>query len=84
MRYVLDTNVISETLRTEPDSNVTAFLRKNDAYCAITAMTAAELVYRVERLDEGARTYRLRTQIDQILALYVDGMLQFDHVAATH
>lgn len=81
-RLVLDTNVLSEALRREPDPRVVEFLRVNDARCLTTSITCAELSYGVERLPDGDRKADLRARIDEVLALYEPDALSFDASAA--
>lgn len=68
---VLDTNVLSEIMRAKPDQTVLAWL---DAQAPdklwLNAVVAAELLFGVARLPEGARK--------QQLALAVTAMLQQD------
>jgi predicted nucleic acid-binding protein len=52
---VLDTNVISEATRIEPDERVAAWLDDLLDNAAITAVTLAELVAGVRRLPDGQR-----------------------------
>ena len=68
---VLDTNVISEMLRPEPDPAVVAWLSEQDASeVFLTAITAAELRYGVALLPLGKRR--------EILSNVVDGVLEED------
>lgn len=81
---VLDTNVVSELMRTEPDSTVVSWL---DAEAAddvfITAVTAAELVFGLERMPHGARRQRLASAIGDMLEFdFADRILPFDAHAA--
>ena len=51
---ILDTNVISELARVDPEPEVVTWLDSQPAAeIAITAITAAELLYGVARLPEG-------------------------------
>jgi predicted nucleic acid-binding protein len=65
----LDTNVVSETLRTAPDPAVTAWLERYDAELALSTITIAEIAFgigkirpdqRAARLDEGLSAWRHR------------------------
>jgi len=54
---ILDTNVISELTRPAPDPGVIAWLDSLPAgEAAITAITAAELLYGVRRIPDGRRS----------------------------
>lgn len=65
----LDTNVISETLKKEPDEAVIAWLVRFDAELALPTVTIAEIAFgigkirpdqRADRLDEGLLEWRRR------------------------
>jgi len=84
VRYVLDTNVVSELLRAAPDTAVLDFVRSHDAEIGLTAMSRAELGYGVERLPSGARQRSLRRAVDEFLAQYESDTVSFDAEAARH
>jgi len=83
---ILDTNVLSELIRPEPDERVTRWLDSLDAAAiATTAITAAELLYGVARLPAGRRKGRLSEAIHGLLEEDLDGRVEpFDATAATH
>jgi len=65
----LDTNVVSETLRKEPDEAVIAWLVRFDAELALSTVTIAEIAFgiqkirpdqRADRLEEGLMEWRRR------------------------
>ena len=57
--YLLDTNVVSETMRSAPNSRVAAFLVKNDGLW-LSSMVIHELEYGVRCLPQGNRRAMLR------------------------
>lgn len=82
---VLDTNVLSEIMRAKPDPAVLAWL---DAQASddlwLNAVVAAELLYGVARLPEGARKKQLALAIAAMLEQDFAGqMLNFDLSAAS-
>ena len=81
---VLDTNVISELARQEPDPGVLSWLDSLDiSDVATTAVTAAELRYGVARLPEGHRKRELTVVIRGILTEDFHGrVLPFDERAS--
>jgi toxin FitB len=81
---VLDTNVISELTKREPASGVILWLDALPASdVATTAITAAELLYGVERLPSGHRKAELATAIYDLLGDDFHGrILAFDERAA--
>ncbi len=65
---ILDTNVISELARTDPEPNVVHWLDSLPAAeVATTAVTAAELLYGVARLPDGRRKVSLAETIDALI-----------------
>jgi predicted nucleic acid-binding protein len=81
---VLDTNVISELMRQDPDD---AVVRWVDRYPAdevfITSVTAAELAYGVARLPDSQRKTALADKVSKLLAVdFQDQILPFDDMAA--
>jgi toxin FitB len=83
---VLDTNVLSELMRPEPDRGVTEWLDSLDAATvATTAITAAELLYGVARLPAGRRKERLGDAVYGLIEEDFDGRVEpFDAAAAIH
>lgn len=83
---VLDTNVISEIFRPEPDRQVVAWLESLGGDVAITSVTLGELLAGVRRLPEGRRRSNLATRIATALQPYLDtrSVLAFDAEAADH
>lgn len=80
---VLDTNVISEAMRPEPNS---AVLRWLDAQVAetlyLTSVTIAELSFGIAALPAGRRKERLAAALEGVLALFAARILPFDAPAA--
>jgi predicted nucleic acid-binding protein len=65
---ILDTNVISELARIDPEPSVVTWLDSLPAAeVAITAITAAELLYGVARLPDGRRKAALAEAIDALI-----------------
>ena len=81
---VLDTNVISEIFRPEPEARVVTWLEGLTGDVAITAVTLAELLAGVHRLPEGQRRTALVEQVDLALEPYraTRAILPFDAAAA--
>jgi toxin FitB len=81
---VLDTNVVSELMRAEPDPVVVAFLDNvPGAALFISAVTQAEILYGIALLPEGKRRNALRTAADSMFERYFRGrVLPFDGDAA--
>jgi predicted nucleic acid-binding protein len=65
---ILDTNVISELTRPAPDPGVISWLDSlPDGETAITAITAAELLYGVRRLPDGRRKIDLSEAVHALI-----------------
>ena len=81
---VLDTNVISEIFRPEPEGRVIAWMEGLTGDVAITAVTLAELLAGVRRLPRGRRRSALAVRIDAALEPYREtrAILPFDDRAA--
>jgi len=66
VRYLLDTNVVSEWVKPRPDAGVVQWLHEVDEdELFLSAMTMAELHYGVERLKKGRR----RAELEEWLAV---------------
>ncbi|WP_397403340.1 type II toxin-antitoxin system VapC family toxin [Phenylobacterium sp.] len=52
---LLDTNVISELMRENPDPDVARWFSLNDGDAALPAIAVAELAFGIAKLPEGAR-----------------------------
>ncbi len=79
---VLDTNVVSETIRAEPDPRVLAWWQASSDDLATTSITVAELVGGVRALPDGRRRDGLESAIDGIIARFRGRILPFDADAA--
>ena len=83
---VLDTNVISELMRSVPTVGVLDWMdRQVSNELCLTAVTVAELLYGVARLPDGRRKRLLAEQIDAMLNDDFDHrVVAFDETAAGH
>lgn len=81
---VVDTNVISELTRQTPAPEVVSWLDSlAAAEVTTTAITAAELLYGVDRLPDGRRKAELSAAVNGLLRDDFDGrVLSFDVKAA--
>jgi tRNA(fMet)-specific endonuclease VapC len=66
--YLLDTNVLSEPCRAEPDAAVMVCLERHRAALATASVVIHELHYGIARLRHGARRERLASYLRQLLA----------------
>lgn len=83
---VLDTDVVSELMRTEPDAAVLGWVDSQPTdRLFITATTVAQLFYGVTRLADGRRKRELAGIIEAVVEEdFVDRVVAFDDVAACH
>ena len=80
---LLDTNVVSETMKPKPDANVLAWLDRQAAETLyLASVTLAELLFGVAVLPDGKRKSRLAAAIDDLIGLYAGRVLPFDADAA--
>ena len=81
---ILDTNVVSETLKPEPARSVLTWLSGHSRRALhLTAITEAELLYGVAVLPEGRRRDRLARLVGAAIEAFEDRVLPFDRAAAT-
>ncbi len=58
--YLLDSNIISEVIKAEPSFSVIKKLAEHSSDCAISSVTWQEMLFGVERLEEGLRKNELK------------------------
>lgn len=76
MRYLLDTNVISEWTKPRPDPGVVAWLDAADEdYLYLSVLAFAEIRLGIELLPEGRRRARIRAWLDDDLAARFEGRI---------
>ena len=81
---ILDTNVVSEPLKAEPEPSVLAWLdAQAPTTLYMTSITLAELLAGVAALPAGRRRNKLRQALtDQVMPLFEGRVLAFDAQAA--
>ena len=81
---VLDTNVISELMRVEPNPRAEACLRAQaQNMLSITSITVAEILYGLRRLPDGRRRADLAKRFyDLMVRGFRERLLVFDEAAA--
>ncbi len=58
--YLLDSNIISEVIKAEPSFSVIKKLSEHSSDCAISSVTWQEMLFGVERLEDGLRKKELK------------------------
>lgn len=82
---VLDTNVVSETMKANPEPAVLAWLDQQSADTLyLSSFTLAELRFGIAVLPPGRRRAALTRALEAILPLFHDRVLAFDADAARH
>jgi predicted nucleic acid-binding protein len=82
---IIDTNVVSELMRPEPDPGVASWVRARDRReLCMTAISLAEIRYGIARLPDGRRKQVLLGAADEIFSAFADQILPVDAVAAEH
>ena len=82
---VLDTNVVSEAMKAEPNPAVRAWLDEQAAETLyLSSVTLAELLFGISALPSGRRKDTLTQTLDGLLELFGDRVLAFDTDAAWH
>jgi predicted nucleic acid-binding protein len=80
---LLDTCVISETMKPEPDARVLAWVDGlNEAEVAVPALVLGELRRGVELLPDSARRAALSLWLDQLEARFAGKVVSFDAATA--
>ncbi len=75
---VVDTNVISELMKSSPADSVRDWmLGQRQAELFTTSITVAEILYGIERLPDGQRKDMLRTAATEIFAAFENHVLPF-------
>jgi len=83
VRYVLDSNVVSEAAKPRPDAHCLAWLNAHAADCCLTTITLAEIRYGIERLPQGKRKRALARSYEFLRQDFDDWILDFDENAAS-
>lgn len=79
---LVDTNVISETLKPAPEPLVIEWLIAHDAELAIPTVTLAELAYGIERIRPEQRARRLARGLAEWRERFADRIFAFNERAA--
>ncbi len=76
MNFLLDTNVVSESMKPRPNQGVITWLENvNEDGVYISVVTLTELRYGIERLAPGTRRRRLDDWLQRELLLRFDGRI---------
>lgn len=81
MRYLLDTNVVSEPARAQPNAGVLSQLRRYRQDVCIAAPVLHELQYGLNRMSDGVRKQNLTAYLASLLDTTL-AVLPYDQKAA--
>lgn len=81
LKYLLDTNVVSEPLRPKPSAGVVRRLQKHEQEIAIASIVWHELRFGVERLPPSRRREVVERYLDEVVLPAIP-ILAYDHAAA--
>jgi predicted nucleic acid-binding protein len=83
--YLIDTNVISELCRRDPEPRVVSWFEQHPArQLYLSVLSLGEIRRGVERLTDGERRQRLHSWLEQDLPLFFSGRLLAVDEAVAH
>ena len=68
--YLLDTNVISELIKPNPNNAILQHLSENNDFCAICSTVWQESIYGYERMPDGKRKNKVGIYLEKIKSNY--------------
>lgn len=77
MKFLLDTNTLSELTRPEPLARLMDWLEEHEAESAISAISVGEMALGIERLPEGKRRRTLARTLEFLREDYGGKILDF-------
>lgn len=66
MAYLLDTNVLCESSKSNPDPAVTQWLSENDSELHVSALSLGEMIKGIHLMDKGKRRIEIETWYQRI------------------
>lgn len=82
LRYLLDTNVLSEPLRPQPNPAVMEKLRLHQQEIATATIVWHELLFGCQRLGESKKRHTIETYLQKVVQPHIP-ILSYDQAAAT-
>ena len=83
MKWLLDTNTLSELSKPQPHPGLLAWLEANEAESALSSISIGEMVLGIERLPEGKKRRRLQRALTFLREDYAGKILDFTEGAAS-
>jgi predicted nucleic acid-binding protein len=78
----LDTNVVSELVKPQPNAKVIAWLTKHDLSLAFSSIVLAEITYGIEKIRPDERARRLEGFPAELQRRYAGRLYNFDQESA--
>jgi predicted nucleic acid-binding protein len=78
----LDTNVVSELVKPQPNAKVIAWLTKHDLSLALSTIVLAEITYGIEKIRPDERARRLEGFPVELQQRYTGRLYNFDQESA--
>jgi predicted nucleic acid-binding protein len=78
----LDTNVVSELVKPQPDAKVIAWLSKHDFSLALSTIVLAEITYGIEKIRPSERARKLEGFPSELQRRYAGRLYDFDQQSA--
>ncbi len=78
----VDTNVVSELMRKEPDQRVINWLERHDAELALSTIDIGEIAFGIEKIRPEPRSRRLGSDFHDLRRRYADRIFGFNEAAA--
>jgi predicted nucleic acid-binding protein len=82
VKFLLDTNILSETSKPVPDPGVVAWLKSYQHESGLSVLALAEMTSGVEALPDGKRKKELLRKLQFLQEDYADAILPVDAVVA--
>jgi len=81
-RFLLDSNLISELSKPQPNANVLTNIQRFEPLCAISAITLQEALFGIELLPDGSRKNRLKEYVEIVKQKF--DVISYDATAASY
>ena len=78
MKFLVDTNILSEPAKPQPAANVEAWIAHHEANFYTSALVIAEMLNGLERLIESSRKRDLKARIDALIDKLAGRILSFN------
>ncbi len=79
---IVDTNVVSELMRSVPDARVAEWTTLNSEHLTVSVVTVQELTFGIQRMADGARRTRSALVVDGFVSTFENRILDLTVDAA--